>query len=129
METYTKTHASKKALESHLQKIKNRKGKFEVKGNTITYWFPSSGKAASGKYNTLQKKINFASKKGSILTFKKPIGINGEWKRQILSKGLEKSRRTGAVKIIGHAYDSPWYSNMNELIDAMDWEQMEKWHD
>jgi len=124
MKEYTKTHASKKVLAIHLEKIKTRNGEYTVKGNTITYWFPSSG-----KYDTLQKRIDFASKKGSILTFKKPIGINGEQKRQILSKGLEKSKRTGAVKIIGHAYDSPWYKNMDELIDAMDWEQMTKWHE
>lgn len=123
MEKYTKTHASKKALASHLETIKARDGKYKINGNTITYWFPGSG-----KYDTMQKKINFASKKGSILTFKKPIGINGEWKPQILSKGLEKSRKTGAVKIIGHAYDSPWYKNMDELIEAMDWDQMAKWH-
>jgi len=124
METYTKKHTSKKALESHLEKIKKRKGQFEISGNRITYWFPSPG-----KYDTLQKRINFASKKGNILTFKKPIGINGEWKPQILSHGLDKNRKTGSVKIIGHSYDSPWYGSMNELIDAMDWEQMAAWHD
>lgn len=123
MEKYTKTHTSKKQLASHVETIKARDGKYKIKGNTLTYWFPGSG-----KYDTMQKKINFASKKGSILTFKKPIGINGEWKPQILSKGLEKSRKTGAVKIIGHAYDSPWYKNMDELIEAMDWDQMAKWH-
>ncbi|MBI1781660.1 MAG: hypothetical protein HYR66_09865 [Sphingobacteriales bacterium] len=123
MEKYTKTHTSKKALASHLEKIIERNGQYKIKGNNITYWFPGLG-----KYDTMQKKINFASKKGSILTFKKPIGINGEWKSQILSKGLKKNRKTGAVKIIGHAYDSPWYKNMNELIEAMDWDQMAKWH-
>ncbi len=80
------------------------------------------------KYGTLQKKINFVSKKGSILTFKNPIGINGEWKRQIASTGLKKDRKTGAIKVIGCFYDSPWYKNMEELIAAMDWEKMAEWH-
>lgn len=123
METYTKKHSNKRALDSHLEKIKKRGGQYEIEGNTINYWFPNLG-----KYNTRQKRIKFVSTKGSILTFKKPIGIKGESKPQILSRGLEKSRKTGAVKIIGPFYDSPWYSSMDELLDAMDWEQMARWH-
>ncbi len=123
MKTYTKKHASRKALDSHAEKIKKRKGQYEIEGNAIRYWFSDPG-----LYNTLQKKINFAGKMGSILTFKKPIGINGEWKSQIASKGLERNRRTGAVKIIGSFYDSPWYKSMDELIDALDWELMAQWH-
>lgn len=82
-----------------------------------------------GCYDTLQKKIDFATKKGSLLTFKKPIGVKGEWKGQILSiGGIEKDKGSGAIKIVGFTYDSPWYKNINELIDAMDWEKMEGWH-
>ena len=40
METYTQKHTSKVALDSHIDKIKNRGGKYEVDGLTIKYWFP-----------------------------------------------------------------------------------------
>mgnify|MGYP001563009726 CR=1 FL=1 len=123
MEKYTKTHTSKKALQSHLAKIKARKGQYNINGNTITYWFGDTG-----LYNTQQKRIDFASKKGNLLTFKTPITWKGESKKQIINYGLEKDRKAGAVKIIGFGYDSPWYNSMKELIDAMDWEQMAKWH-
>lgn len=123
MKKYTKTHANKKAFDNHLKKIKAREGQYEISGNTITYWFGDTG-----IYNTQQKKIDFASKKGNLLTFKKPISWKGESKRQIINYGLEKDRKSGAIKIIGFGYDSPWYKNMKELIDAMDWEQMAKWH-
>ncbi len=123
MEKYTKTHTSKKALLSHLAKIKARNGQYEIKGNTITYWFGDIG-----LYNTQQKRIDFVSKKGSLLTFKKPISWKGESKTQIINYGLEKDRKSGAVKIIGFGYDSPWYKSTKELIDAMDWEKMSEWY-
>lgn len=123
MKKYTKTHANKKAFDNHLKKIKAREGQYEINGNTITYWFGDTG-----IYDTQQKKIDFASKKGNLLTFKKPISWKGESKKQIINYGLEKDRKSGAIKIIGFGYDSPWYKSMKELIDAMDWEQMSKWH-
>ena len=123
MKKYTKTHANKKAFDNHLKKIKEREGQYEISGNTITYWFGDTG-----IYNTQQKKIDFASKKGNLLTFKKPISWKGESKKQIINYGLEQDRKSGAIKIIGFGYDSPWYKSINELIDAMDWEQMSKWH-
>lgn len=40
MKTYKKTHASKTALNAHIEKIKARKGCYKLKGMTISYSFP-----------------------------------------------------------------------------------------
>jgi hypothetical protein len=40
MKTYTKTHQSKKALNSHIAKIKARGGEYLVNGYKIRYSFP-----------------------------------------------------------------------------------------
>jgi hypothetical protein len=40
MEKYTKKHISKVALNSHINKIEKRGGKYEVDGFNIKYWFP-----------------------------------------------------------------------------------------
>lgn len=46
---YKKYHKSKKALKSHIQKIKARKGIINVKGNTIIYGFAQKSKEINHK--------------------------------------------------------------------------------
>lgn len=82
------------------------------------------------KYDTLDKKIQFLKKKGNIITFKEPFYPNGtanDSRKQIIV-GKLKQHRTDEVKIIGEFYDSNWYKNINELLDAIDWNLMEKMH-
>ena len=81
------------------------------------------------RYNTQNKRIKFLKTKGNIISFKKPfIDYHGESHTQVLIKGLEKDRRTDAVKVIGLAWDSEWFDDMDELVQAVDWEYMEKVH-
>src|ERR1051326_1039232 len=82
--------------------------------------------AKTKKYDTKAKRIAFVRRKGSILTFKKPIRWMGESFSQILSYGIEKDR--GFVKIVGFGKDTPWFKNMDALISAIDWKKMERWH-
>lgn len=53
MKTYTKTHSNKKAVETHLQKIKNRGGKATMKtvkgGFHIEYSFPEKNVSKNKK--------------------------------------------------------------------------------
>lgn len=80
-------------------------------------------------YNTTDKKAKFVRKKGNIITFKKeffPRGTSEPGRTQVLVTGVEKSK--GSVKLLGRAYDTPWYKSMDELIKAVDWKKMESWH-
>ena len=77
-------------------------------------------------YDTQEKKAKFVRKRGNIITFKQPFNWMGESYTQIMVSYLEKSR--GHVKINGFGKDSPWYDSIDKLIDAVNWEQMERWH-
>lgn len=82
------------------------------------------------KYDTLNKMTQFLKKKGNIITFKEPFYPNGtanDSRIQIIVEKLQQ-QRTGEVKIIGAFYDSNWYKNLDELLDAIDWDLMEKMH-
>ena len=82
------------------------------------------------KYDTLEKKIATVKKKGNIITFKEtffPRGTANQGFIQILVRGFKKEK-SGAVKIEGGGYDSNWHKNMDDLISAVNWEQMEVWH-
>lgn len=73
-----------------------------------------------------EKKLKAIRKKGNIITFKKPFypfGTNGRSYQQIISKGIEKAKN-GSIKIIGSAFDTPWYKSIDELFAAIDWEFM-----
>lgn len=83
------------------------------------------------KYDTLEKKIATVKKKGNIITFKErffPRGTANQGFIQILVTGFKKDK-SGAVKIEGRAFDSNWYTNINELIEAVDFKLMGDWHD
>ena len=82
------------------------------------------------RYDTQEKKMKFLTKKGNIITFKKPFFPNGtanESRTQIVTKGISKDP-SGAVKIIGSFYDGTWYKNIDELLEAIDWDWMEEAH-
>lgn len=79
------------------------------------------------KYDSNEKKIKFATKKGNILTFKRPFRFMGEDYKQILIKGVKKDK-SGAIRIEGQAYDTPWFKSIDELISKLDWVDVEKMH-
>jgi hypothetical protein len=82
------------------------------------------------RYDTSEKKMKFLRKKGNIITFKKPFyprGTANEGRIQIIVEQLRR-HRTGETKIIGTFYDSDWYKNSDELINAIDWDRMEEMH-
>ena len=78
------------------------------------------------KYDTLDKRIKAVKQKGQIITFKEPFNWMGEFFRQIGVTGFKKQRNY--VKIIGFGRDSQWYDSLESLIEAVDWEWMEKAH-
>ena len=82
------------------------------------------------KYDTEEKRIKFVKKKGNLITFKEKFYPNGTLNQgfsQVAVTGFKKDK-SGAVKIIGFGHDSLWYDSMNDLLEAIDFEQMEKWH-
>ncbi|CAN5728212.1 hypothetical protein BH11BAC7_BH11BAC7_21210 [soil metagenome] len=93
-----------------------------ISGLTINYHFPITNKL----YDTNEKRIAFLKKEGNIVTFKKPV----KWKErefsQILISRLEESK--AGVKVIGMYRDSPLYKRIDQLLKAIDWELMERWH-
>jgi hypothetical protein len=80
MTTYTKTHSSQKALNSHLAKIKKRGGKATVKGKTIEYKFGGNdkkfymgGKLPKGVYTKEQVNKKY---KGKYISFNQTFNYN-----------------------------------------------------
>lgn len=78
------------------------------------------------KYDTQDKQIKALKKKGNIITFKNKFRFLGSAYSQITVTGFEKSRQTGYVKIIGFGRDTPWFANMEQLINAVDWAWMDR---
>lgn len=82
-------------------------------------------------YNTKAKRLAYLNKEGHILTFKKSFNYNGKSLSQIIVKKLETNHKK-QVRILGYglpiAVNSPWYENINMLIDAIDWKWMEESH-
>lgn len=82
------------------------------------------------KYDTDEKRIKFLRAKGNIITFKEkfyPRGTANPGRLQIIVCSIEKACN-GSVKISGSFYDSNWYNSKEELVDAIDWEEMEQMH-
>lgn len=90
-------------------------------------------------YDTKEKRIAFLKKKGSLITFKEPFypaGTAGGSKVQVISTGVKYNKRingrslknTEEIKIVGQTTDSPWFKNMDALLEAIDWEKMEAYH-
>lgn len=73
------------------------------------------------KYATYKQKEAFIRKKRNIVTFK-----NG---KQVITAGVTRDRPTGAVQLDGEfGYTSKWYNSMKDLLDAVDWAKMRRWH-
>lgn len=85
-----------------------------------------SSSAKKKKYGTHAQKIKTLKTAGNIITFKKPFWWKGDPFRQILVQELDIQK--GAVRIIGFTRVTAWFNSINELIDAVDWDQMEYWH-
>ncbi len=113
------------------------KGFIEKATGMYLQLFEKGGEAsATGKttkYGTKEKREKFIRRRGNMITFKQPFypgGTSGDSKTQIISGGIEKARKSASVKIIGQwGYDSPWYNSMDDLIDAIDWDWIERAHD
>jgi hypothetical protein len=78
-------------------------------------------------YGTQEDKIKTLKKKGNIITFKEPFRWKGDTFTQILISGFIKDRQ-GNVKIEASNRDSNWYPNINAMVEAVNWEYMEKAH-
>lgn len=133
MKTYSKTHSNKTALKNHVTRIEKRGGICSLSEMTVSYHFPEkkqlkglSQKKSKLKYNTKTKRIKAVKTKGNIITFKEQFYWKGDKFWQIGVTGFETQK--GSVKIIGFGRDSKWYSSMDELLNAIDWDTMEAWH-
>ncbi len=74
------------------------------------------------KYNFLSLEDKIAHiKAGNIITFKNPLP--GRNNGQIGIREIKRNK-SGAIKLLGYFFDTPWYQSERELIDAIDWEWM-----
>ncbi|MFZ5552490.1 MAG: hypothetical protein ACOZCO_05185 [Bacteroidota bacterium] len=76
-------------------------------------------------YRTEEEKIAVVKKKDNIITFKERWAYGNGSATQIIVQRLKKTK-SGAVKIEGRFYDSPWYESMKELLSAIDWDFMRR---
>jgi len=82
------------------------------------------------KYDTRKKRIQFLKEKGSIITFTKPFYPSETTSRsrtQIIVQKV-KTPNSGSAKITGQFYKTPWFESLDELLDAIDWDIIEKMH-
>ena len=126
MKTYQKKHNNERDLKNHVEEIVQLGGLYSVNGKTVTYQLPNK-KSKPKKYDTYSKRLKTVRKKGNIITFKKPFRWMGTDYLQILSQGIRKQQ--GHFKIVGSSRDSDWYDSMEDLIEAVDWDLMERWHE
>jgi len=77
------------------------------------------------KYSSLEKKIETLKTEGNIITFKSPFYWKGDSFIQILVSELLISGHKVKV-IIGKGRDTKWFDDINELIESVDWEWMER---
>ncbi len=101
---------------------------FHHKGEVIE--MRKGGTVGGGKYDTAEKKAKALRKKGNIITFKEmfyPNGTANQGYTQIIVNYIQKSG--SSVILHGeNGIQTQWYKSIDELIDAVDWETMEKWH-
>ena len=126
MKTHVKKHNNDTALKKHVEEIAQLGGLYSVNGKTVTYQL-SGKKGKPKKYNTYAKRLKTVRKVGNIITFKKPFRWMGTEYLQIISQGIRKQQ--GHFKIVGSNRDSDWYDSMEDLIEAIDWDKMEGWHE
>ncbi len=74
------------------------------------------------KYNTRAKRIAFATKRGSILTFKSTSGL----RKQIIVDVVEEDKKL--IRITG-VYNTTGWQKMDDLLEMLDWEDMERMHE
>ena len=82
------------------------------------------------KYDTKDKRIQFLKEKGSIITFKKPFYPSETTSRsrtQIIVQEVN-THHSGGTKIMGLFYETPWFESLDDLLDAIDWDIIEKMH-
>ncbi len=81
------------------------------------------------RYDTQEKRIAFLNRKGSIITFKEPfypVGSKTSRIQIIVVKIYEPD--SGGIRILGLHCNSPVFRNMDELLEAIDWDDMEIMH-
>ena len=83
------------------------------------------GRYAKGGMLTDAKKEAILKKKGNIIIFKEVLEPTDEGRKSIAVQRFVKSRKTGAVKLEGSAYDTQWFESMQDLINAVDWSKWE----
>ncbi len=117
-----------KELEKEKEELLSKKDDIQPEDAKKKFWFFKEGGNLSA--SDIEKRINFLKKPGNIVTFKKqffPRGTSDQGYWQILVTGFSKDK-SGAVKILGRAFDTPWYKSIDELLDAVDWESMSRFH-
>jgi len=83
------------------------------------------GRYAKGGMLTDAKKEAILKKKGNIIIFKEVLEPTDEGRKSITVQRFVKSRKNGAVKLEGSAYDTQWFESMQDLINAVDWSKWE----
>lgn len=81
------------------------------------------------RYDTREKRIEFLNRKGSIITFKNPfypVGSKTSRTQIIAIKIYEPD--SGGIRILGLYCNSDVYNSLDELLDAIDWDEMEIMH-
>ena len=78
-------------------------------------------------YDTREKRLKTLKQKGNIITFKVPFMWKGVSYSQIDITHF-KVEKSGACMIIGYTRDTPRFETIDNLISAIDWDIMEKWH-
>jgi len=77
-------------------------------------------------YDTLEKKIAFISTKGNIVTFKSKQYVSSRAHSQLIVDQIQNQRNK--VRILGLHVDSIWFDDLNQLLEAIDWATMRRWH-
>lgn len=97
-------------------------------------------KLTEAKFDTHAKKVGHLKKKNAMVTFLKEFDIQNSDKNgslptmgnkkdngkriQILSSGLETKGK--AVRLTGLFFDTPWFDTIDILVDAVDWDFLNK---
>jgi len=81
------------------------------------------------RYDTHEKRMAFLNRKGSIITFKEPFYPVGSKTSRIQVNVREiYYPDSGGIRILGLFCNSPVFKNMDELLRAIDWDEMELMH-
>ena len=78
-------------------------------------------------YDTRNKRIATLKEKGNIITFKKDQTNGTKTFQQLVTLGFVTTQKK-EVKIIAMGFDTKYYKNIDVLLDAIDWDWMERKH-